>query len=95
MLSYRYDNINNASFGLKAGFVLSFAKARFKSEANKYFDLNKNNRGYDFILENSLSFNILKNTDFFLRYNLYSNENTSIYKRKSLNELSFGFDFKF
>lgn len=95
ILSYRYDNIHNVALGVKAGFVLSFYKARIQSELNKYFDLKVNNRGYDFGVENSLSFNILKNTDFFLRYNLYSNENTSIYKRKSLNELSFGFDFKF
>lgn len=39
ILSYRYDNIHNVALGVKAGFVLSFYKARIQSELNKYFDL--------------------------------------------------------
>lgn len=71
--SYRYDIIHNPALAIKNGFIAKIPRARLIAEHTLYYDIIKNNRGYDSKLAVFLGISVYKNVDIFVEGAWYHN----------------------
>ena len=72
-LEYRYEIIHNVAFGLKSGFIAKIPRTRIIADYTMYYDMVKNNRGFDSRFSIFLGISVYKNVDLFVEGALYQN----------------------
>ncbi|MGX3045342.1 lipoprotein N-acyltransferase Lnb domain-containing protein [Helicobacter sp. T3_23-1056] len=72
-LEYRYEIIHNVAFGLKSGFIAKIPRAKIVADYTMYYDMVKNNRGFDSGFSLFLGISVYKNVDLFVEGALYHN----------------------
>ncbi|WP_394954108.1 hypothetical protein [uncultured Helicobacter sp.] len=100
ILGYRYELMSNVYLIAKFGLFLNLKSITLRSEINRYLDQqDRNNRGYDFSFTNTIALHFVLSSDsvlnLYARYNLYTNNDTSIYPIKELHTFFVGIGIDF